>query len=198
MIDLIQPITVQQSDNETTHARRWSSWNWWWRKVDDDDGDDFPSPEPWTGSISALPTKNRGWQRLDIVERDESFSLIFFSPNVNIWSWSWGRWRSREPTRQGARPSPLWIAGGSPPVDSFANTFYLFQKYSPWIFRSFRELLFLHKNNTKAILLKTASVWVSSIQIMQIRVRNKGKRVWKSRYDGDVSSHITFWKDVVK
>ena len=56
------------------------------------------------------------------------------------------------------------------------------------IFRSFRELLFLHKNNTMAILLKTASVRVSSIQIMQVRVQNKGKSVWKSRYDGDVST----------
>ena len=41
-----------------------------------------------------------------------------------------------------------------------------------------------------AILLKTASVWVSSIQIMQVRVQNKGKSVWKSRYDGDVSGII--------
>ena len=39
-----------------------------------------------------------------------------------------------------------------------------------------------------AILLKTASLRVSSIQIMQIRVQNKGKRVWKSRYDGEVST----------
>ena len=38
-----------------------------------------------------------------------------------------------------------------------------------------------------AFLLKIAPVRVSSIQIMQIRVQNKGKRVWKSRYDGDVS-----------
>ena len=37
------------------------------------------------------------------------------------------------------------------------------------------------------ILLKTASVRVSSVQIMQVRVQNKGKSVWKSRYDGDVS-----------
>ena len=37
------------------------------------------------------------------------------------------------------------------------------------------------------ILLKIASVRVSSIQIMQVRVQNKGKSVWKSRYDGDVS-----------
>ena len=38
-----------------------------------------------------------------------------------------------------------------------------------------------------AILLKTASVRVSSILIMQLRVQNKGKSVWKSRYDEDVS-----------
>ena len=38
-----------------------------------------------------------------------------------------------------------------------------------------------------AILLKTASVRVSSIQIIQVRVQNKGKSVWKNRYDGDVS-----------
>ena len=47
------------------------------------------------------------------------------------------------------------------------------------------EFLFLHKNDTMAVLLKTASVRASSIQIMQIRVQNKGKSVWKSRYDGD-------------
>ena len=38
-----------------------------------------------------------------------------------------------------------------------------------------------------AVLLKIASVRVSSIQIMQVRVQDKGKSVWKSRYDGDVS-----------
>ena len=65
--------------------------------------------------------------------------------------------------------------------------FYIFQKLSPWICRTFRELLFLHKNKTMAVLLKTASVQVSSIQIIQVRVQNKGKSFWKSRYDGDVS-----------
>ena len=39
-----------------------------------------------------------------------------------------------------------------------------------------------------AILLEIASFRVSSIQIMQVRVQNKGKSVWKSRYDGDVST----------
>ena len=39
-----------------------------------------------------------------------------------------------------------------------------------------------------AVLLKTTSIQVSSIQIIQVRGQNKGKRVWKSRYDGDVST----------
>ena len=72
-------------------------------------------------------------------------------------------------------------------MDSSSSIFYIFQKLSPLIFRSFRELLFLHKNNTMAILLKTASVRVSSIRTMQVRVQNNVKSVWKSRYDGDVS-----------
>ena len=38
------------------------------------------------------------------------------------------------------------------------------------------------------VLLKTVSVRVSSVQIMQVRVQNKGKRVWKSRYVGGVST----------
>ena len=87
-----------------------------------------------------------------------------------------------------ARPLPSWTGCGPPDVDLSSNIFYIFQDNSPLIFRSFRELLFLHKNNTMAILLKTASVRVSSIQIMQVRVQNKGKSVWKSRYDGDVST----------
>ena len=37
------------------------------------------------------------------------------------------------------------------------------------------------------VLLKTASVWVSFIQIMQVRVKNKGRSVWKSRYNGVIS-----------
>ena len=110
MINLIQPITVQQAYDGITHARRWASWNWWWRMVDDDDGDESPSPEPRTDSRSALPREIRAWRRLRIVKRDESFSLIFFSARRNIWSWSWGRWSLRGPTRQGARP----IGGGLP------------------------------------------------------------------------------------
>ena len=88
----------------------------------------------------------------------------------------------------GGAPPPSWAGCGPPDVDFSSSIFLIFQIDVPWSFRSFRELLFLHINNTMAILLKTASVWVSSIQIMQVRVQNKGKSVWKSRYVGDVST----------
>ena len=77
MVNLIQPITVQQAYDGITHARRWVSWNWWWRMVYDDDGDESPSLEPRTDSRSALPREIRAWRRLRIVKHDESFSLIF-------------------------------------------------------------------------------------------------------------------------
>jgi hypothetical protein len=38
------------------------------------------------------------------------------------------------------------------------------------------------------VLLKPASVQVSFIQTMQIRVQNKSKSVWKIRYIGDIST----------
>ena len=85
-------------------------------------------------------------------------------------------------------PPPSWTGCGPPSLDSFASIFYYFQKYAPCSFRSFRELLFLHINNTMAILLKIASVGVSSIQIMQVRVQTKSKSIWKSRYVCDVST----------
>ena len=52
--------------------------------VDDDDGDESPSPEPQTDSASALPREIRAWQRLRIVKRDETFSLIFLSETEYI------------------------------------------------------------------------------------------------------------------
>ena len=188
MINLIQPITVQQAYDGITHARRWASWNWWWRKVDDDDGDGFPSPKPRTDSRSALPRESRAWRRLRIVKHDESFSLFFFLPEREYMELELRSVEHQGAHEAGGAPPPSWIGCGPHGLDSFASIFYIFQKYSSWSFRSFRELLFLHKNNTMAILLKTASVRVSSIQIMQVRVQNKGKSVWKSRYDGDVST----------
>ena len=107
MVNLIQPITLQQAYVGITHARWWASWNWWWRKVGDDDGGGSLSPEPKIDSRSALPRKNRRWRRLHIVKRNETFSLIFFSSRRYIWSWSWGRRRSGGPRDRRARPHPL-------------------------------------------------------------------------------------------
>ena len=80
---------------------------------------------------------------------------------------------------------PRWLLSGS---SSFYYYFYIFQNNSPNILVQFLALLFLHKNNTMVVLLKTASVRVSFIQIMQIRVQNKRKSIRKSRYDEDVST----------
>ena len=88
----------------------------------------------------------------------------------------------------GGAPPTLVARWWAPWPSSFAGIFHIFWKVAPWSFRSCRECLFLHINNTMVILLKTASVRVSSIQIMQVRVQNEGKSVWKSRYDGDVST----------
>ena len=68
---------------------------------------------------------------------------------------------------------------------------YLYRK-SLQSFIPIQELLFLHKNNTMVVLLKTASVRVSFTKIMQIRVQNKRKSVRKCRYDGDVSGVYSY------
>ena len=85
MVNIIQPITVQQAYDGITHARRWASWNWWWRMVDDDDSDEFPSLDPRTDSRSALQRDIRAWRWLRVVKWDKTFSL-FFSP----WTWIYG------------------------------------------------------------------------------------------------------------
>ena len=94
------------------------------------------------------------------------------------------------PARPGgwARPLGLW-AQGAPLWHFFALVFFIYSKINLRKVSSNSEnVLFLHKNNTKVVLLKTASVLVSFTQIMQIRGQNKSKSVWKSRYVGDVST----------
>ena len=102
--------------------------------------------------------------------------------------------RGRGRAQERGRPPPSWIGCGPPGLDSFASIFYIFrigcgplgldsfasifyifQNNSLLIFMSFRELLFLHKNNTMAILLKTASVRVSSIQIFKLESKTRAK-----------------------
>src|SRR4051812_29905663 len=96
--------------------------------------------------------------------------------------------------RQGARPGGRRAShprgqGVGPLALILSPTFFIYSKNILCeVLGHSKNLLFLHKNNTMAILLKTASVLVSSIQIMQVRVQNKGKSVWKSRYVGYVSN----------
>ena len=127
-----------------------------------------------------------------------SWNAIILSPwlfSPNMWFYSirvgvCGATRWGQPTwarLEGG--APWWVVPTQvpPPVILSSRNSLLLYKKSSQSFVPFRELLFLHKNNTMVVLLKTASVRVSFIQIMQIRVQNKRKSVKKSRYDGDVS-----------
>ena len=133
MINLIQPITVQQAYDGITQARRWASWNWWWRMVDDDDGDGFHSPEPRTDSRSALLREIRAWRWLRVIKRDGTFSLIF-SPRNTIYRVGVGvgeapggpRGRGRTLGGQ-ARPHPHGQVVG-PLAFIFCKDFLLFLK----------------------------------------------------------------------
>ena len=162
--------------------------------VDDDDGDESPSRDPRTDSRSALPREIGAWWRLRIVKRDESFFFYFSLHESKYMELELrsvdvqGAHEAGGAPRGAGAPPPSRGPWDCPPVDFCSSIFYIFQKNSPSIFIAFRELLFLHKNNTMEILLKTSSDRVSSIQIMQVRVQNKGKSVWKSRYDEDVST----------
>ena len=128
MVNIIQPITVQQTYDGITHARRLASWNWWWRKVDDDDGDGFPSPEPWTDSRSALLRGFRAWRRLRIVKRDDFFSLIFFlseSKYIVLELASEGIQGAHE---VGGRPPTLVDRWRAPWPSSFVRIFFISEK----------------------------------------------------------------------
>ena len=76
-----------------------------------------------------------------------------------------------------------------PLVLILSPVFFIFSKSYLHGFSGHSEnFYFCTKITPLAVLLKTAPVRVSSIQIMQVRVQNKGKSVWKSIYDRDVST----------
>ena len=117
--------------------------------VDDDDGDESPSPEPQTDSGSALPREIRACRRLHIIKHDENFLSNFFlreTKYIELELRSVEQQGAHETggraQGEGARPPPSWAGCGPPGLDSSDSIFYIFQKLSPWIFRSFRELLF--------------------------------------------------------
>ena len=86
----------------------------------------------------------------------------------------------------GGAPPPSWTGGVSPGLHLLQVFFIYCIKISKKFHAIPRTFISVQKN-TMVILLKTASVQVSSIEIMQVRVQNKVKSVWKSRYVGDVS-----------
>ena len=90
-----------------------------------------------------------------------------------------GGWHALVP--RGKQVAPLqWI---------LAPVFFIYSiKNLQKVSSNSENFYFCTKNNTMVVLLKKASVRVSFIQIMQVRVQNKSKSVWKSRYDGDVST----------
>ena len=77
MMNLIQLLTDRWAYEGITHSLWGASWNWRWRRVGDDEDRRSPSPEPQMDSRSSLRMKNRRWQRLRLVDSDNSFSLIF-------------------------------------------------------------------------------------------------------------------------
>ena len=99
-----------------------------------------------------------------------------FSGGFYIYRRGWHREQVRgthgESTRHGGTPSTLVGPTSLPSGNSLFQYFLYFQKKSPLIFSAFRELLFLHKNNTTVVLLKTASVRVSSNQIIPKSCKN--------------------------
>jgi len=193
-MNLIQLLTDQWAYKGITHSRWGAPWNWWWRRVGDDEERRSPSPEPQTDSRSGLPMKNRRWWQLRLVDRDNSFALIF-SRKIGFYSASFrvcraARWGQPTWARLGGRRALVGCSHPGSPLRWLLAPEILFYciKKSWQSFVPFRELLFLHKNNTMVVLLKTASVRVSFIQIMQIRVQNKRKSGMKSRYVGHVST----------
>ena len=124
-------------------------------------------------------------ETLRLVKRDNSFSLIFFSKigiyRVRVVVCGATRWVQPTWVRQerGARPGGLCPPRGPSPVGLGSRNSYYWYKKSSQNFVPFRELLFLHKNNTMVVLLKTTLVRVSFIQIMQIRVQNNRKLLGK-------------------
>ena len=100
--------------------------------VDDDDGDESPSPEPRTDSISALPREIRAWRRLRVLKRDETFSLIFslrdgiYGVGVEVGGVAGGP-RDRGARLEGVGAPPTLVDRvWAPWSSSLANIFYCF------------------------------------------------------------------------
>ena len=116
-------------------------------------------------------------------------SLWFFSPRNGIYGvgvevgGALGGPRGR-----GCAPPPSWIGCGTPGLDSFANIFIFSKSYLHGFSGHSENFCFLYIKQHHGSSAENSVSRVSFIQIMQVRVQNKGKSVWKSRYVGDVST----------
>jgi len=85
---------------------------WWWRRSK------IPHLEPQTDSWSGLPMKNRRWRQLRLVKRDNYFSLIFLSKNMNLLYQGWGLWGHQVGTTHLGKPgwgAPWWVVSTQVP-----------------------------------------------------------------------------------
>ena len=155
MMNLIQLLTDQRAYEGITHSRWGAPCNWRWRRVGDDEDQRPPSPEPQTDSRSGLPMKNRRRQRLRVVKRDNSFSLIFsgkigfYSVGFRVYGatrWGQPTWARQErgralvgcaqpgaPLRWVLAPEILIIDIKNPhKVPFHSENFYFCTKTTPW------------------------------------------------------------------
>ena len=108
--------------------------------------------------------------------RRRNFPSRLFSGGFCIYRRGWHREHVRGPhresTRQGraprgwARPPPSWGPWGSPPVTLRSSIFYIFSKKLSVDFHRIPRTFISAQKNTTVVLLKTASICVSSNQIV--------------------------------
>ena len=185
-MNLIQLLTDQRAYEGITHSRWGASWNWRWKSVDDDEDGRSPSSEPQTDSRSGIPMKNRRWRRLRLVDRDNSFSLIF-SGKIGFYSVGFrvcGATRWWQPTwarLEGvAHPGGLCPPRCSPPVVLGYGNSLLLCKKSSQSFVPFRELLFLHKwQHHGSSAENNASPGLVSFKSCKLESKTRGKALGK-------------------
>ena len=121
-------------------------------------------------------------------------SLWFFSPRTRIYGvevevgGAIGGPRGRGRAQGGRRAPTLMDRVWAPWCWFFRQYFLLILKSCSVDFQVIPRTFISAQKQHQGSLLKTASIRVSFIQIMQIRVQNKSNSIRKSRYDGDVST----------
>ena len=138
MINLIQPITVQQAYDGITHAVSImklvmeEGWWWWWRRI------------PLSGARNGLPREIRAWRQLRIVKRDESFSLIFFLPERKYIELELRSEELQGAHEVGGAPPPSWTSSGPPGLHLLRGFFIIFSRMFRGVSGHSENICFLH------------------------------------------------------